>query len=88
MTRPVFWIDRDGTIVDDPGYLDDPAALVLLPGAAHAVARLNRLGELVLVTNQSGIGRGYTTREVVDAIHDELQRRLGEAGAHLEVGLR
>lgn len=84
MTRPVFWIDRDGTIVDDPGYLDDPAALVLLSGAAEAVARLNRLGEVILVTNQSGIGRGYTTREVVDAIHEELQRKLGEAGAHLD----
>ena len=84
MTRPVFWLDRDGTIVDDPGYLADPAALVLLDGAAEAVARLNRLGTVILVTNQSGIGRGYMTREVVDTIHDELQRKLGDAGAHLD----
>jgi histidinol-phosphate phosphatase family protein len=84
MTRPVFWLDRDGTIVDDPGYLDDPAALVLLPGAAEAVARLNQLGTVILVTNQSGIGRGYMTREVVDAIHEELRRMLAGAGAHLD----
>lgn len=84
MSRPVFWLDRDGTIVDDPGYLDDPAALVLLPGAAEAVARLNRLGTVILVTNQSGIGRGYMTRQVVDAIHEELRRRLAEADAHLD----
>jgi histidinol-phosphate phosphatase family protein len=84
MTRPVFWLDRDGTIVDDPGYLDDPHKLVLLPGAAAAVARLNALGTVILVTNQSGIGRGYMTREVVDAIHAELSIRLADAGAHLD----
>ena len=80
----VFWLDRDGTIVDDPGYLRDPGAVVLLPGAAEAVARLNRLGTVVLVTNQSGIGRGYMDRETVDAVHAVVAERLAEAGAHLD----
>ena len=84
MTRPVFWLDRDGTIVDDPGYLADPDALGLLPGAAAAVARLNGLGTVILVTNQSGIGRGYMTRDVVDAIHRELAKKLAAEGAHLD----
>jgi D-glycero-D-manno-heptose 1,7-bisphosphate phosphatase len=82
--RPVIWLDRDGTVVDDPGYLDDAARLVLLPGAAEAVRRLNQLGTVVLVTNQSGIGRGYMTRETVDEIHAELERRLSDFGAHLD----
>lgn len=82
--QPIFWLDRDGTIVDDPGYLDDPGQLVLLPGAARAVARLNRLGTVVLVTNQSGIGRGYMTRETVDRIHDALEERLAAEGARLD----
>lgn len=83
--RAGVWLDRDGTIVDDPGYLKDPAALVLLDGAAGAVAELGRAGAtIVLVTNQSGIGRGLITRGEVDAVHAELERRLARAGARLD----
>ena len=82
--RPIIWLDRDGTVVDDPGYLDDPGRLALLPGAAEAVRRLNEIGTVVLVTNQSGIGRGYMTRETVDEIHARLERRLSDSGAHLD----
>ena len=64
-----------------PVDCDPPCqALVLLPGAAAAVARLNRLGMVILVTNQSGIGRGYMTREVVDAIHEDDNSRKADAG--------
>ena len=57
---PALFLDRDGTIVDDPGYLSDPDKLVLLPGAVPALRRFAEAGyALVLVTNQSGIGRGY-----------------------------
>jgi D-glycero-D-manno-heptose 1,7-bisphosphate phosphatase len=82
--RPIIWLDRDGTVVDDPGYLDDPGRLALLPGAAEGVRRLNEIGTVVLVTNQSGIGRGYMTRETVDEIHARLERRLSDSGAHLD----
>lgn len=84
MTGTVFWLDRDGTVVDDPGYLADPAGLVLLPGAAGAVARLNRAGTVILVTNQSGIGRGYMSRADVDAVNAALVRELARAGARLD----
>jgi D-glycero-D-manno-heptose 1,7-bisphosphate phosphatase len=84
MTRAVFWLDRDGTVVDDPGYLDDPARLVLLPGAARGVSRLNRLGTVVLVTNQSGIGRGYVSAATVDAIHRALVAELALEGGRLD----
>lgn len=84
MAGLVFWLDRDGTIVDDPGYLDDPAKLVLLPGAATAVARLNALGTVVLVTNQSGVGRGYMSAETVQAIHARLRQELADSGARLD----
>lgn len=82
--RPVFWLDRDGTIVDDPGYLKDPSLLRLLPGAAAAVARLNALGTVVLVTNQSGIGRGYMSAADVEAVHAALGDALAAEGAHLD----
>jgi len=83
--RGVVWLDRDGTLVDDPGYLDDPGKLRLLEGAAEAVARLNRAKwAVVLVTNQSGIGRGLMSRATVDRIHGALRERLRAVGAHLD----
>jgi D-glycero-D-manno-heptose 1,7-bisphosphate phosphatase len=58
--RPAVFLDRDGTIIEDRDYLADPAGVSLLPGAAQAIQRLNRAGvPAIVVTNQSGIGRGY-----------------------------
>ena len=83
--RAVVWLDRDGTIVDDPGYLRDPEALRLLPGAGAAVARLNAAGvTVVLVTNQSGIGRGLLTEHDLERVHAALRARLADEGAHLD----
>ncbi len=57
--RPAVFLDRDGTLNEEVDFLSDPAQLVLIPGAAEAVARLNAKGvPVVVVTNQSGIGRG------------------------------
>jgi histidinol-phosphate phosphatase family protein len=82
---PVVWLDRDGTVLDDPGYLSDPAGLKFLPGAPEAIREWNGAGwTVVLVTNQSGIGRGLMQRSDVEAVHAELQRRLEERGAHLD----
>ena len=59
MRRAVF-LDRDGTLIIDRHYLGDPEGVTLLPGAAAGLRRLNEAGiAAVLVTNQSGIGRGY-----------------------------
>src|SRR5882672_6284479 len=72
--RAVF-LDRDGTIVEDPGFLHEPEKVTLLPGAAEAIRRLNEAGyRVVIVTNQSGIARGRYT--VAD--YEAVQRRLGE----------
>ncbi len=57
--RPAIFLDRDGTLNEEVDFLSDPEQLVLIPGAGAAVARLNALGiPVVVVTNQSGIGRG------------------------------
>jgi histidinol-phosphate phosphatase family protein len=81
----VVWLDRDGTLVDDPGYLSDPAGLKLLPQSARAVAKLNAAGLcVVLITNQSGIARGLMSRETVDRIHEKLRAELAREGAHLD----
>jgi histidinol-phosphate phosphatase family protein len=78
-------LDRDGTINVERHYLADPAALELLPGAAAAIRILRGLGlPVVVVTNQSGIGRGYFPAETSAAIHVRLAQLLAEAGASLD----
>jgi len=85
--RRAAFLDRDGTIVDDPspGFLHEPGRVRLLPGAAAAIRRLNEAGWLVVtVSNQSGIARGRYDA----AAYTAVQRRLGELlathGAHLD----
>jgi len=69
------FLDRDGTIVEDPGFLHEPENVKLLPGAAEAIRRLNAANyRVVIVTNQSGIARGHYTVDDYEAV----QRRLGE----------
>ena len=83
--RPAVFLDRDGTLIIDRHYLSDPAGVELLPGAARAVARLNAAGLFVaLVTNQSGIGRGYFTEEEYRAVHRRLCELLAAEGARLD----
>lgn len=85
MKRPVVFLDRDGTINEDVGYLSDPDGLVLIPGSAGAVRRLNEAGvTVVVVSNQSGVGRGYYTDTDVEAVNRRLVLLLGEAGASVD----
>lgn len=77
--RAVF-LDRDGTIVEDPGYLTQPEQLKLLAGAAEGIARLRKAGFLViLTTNQSAIARGMMTEQDLSRIHECLSRLLSDA---------
>ena len=79
------FVDRDGTLIEDPGYLADPRDVRLLPGAADAVRVLNEAGiPVVVVTNQSGIGRGYYTEAQFRRVQAEVERRLADLGAHLD----
>jgi len=85
MGRPAVFLDRDGTIVREVDYLRSVDQLRLLRGAAEAIRRLNEAGfVVVLATNQSGIARGLLTESDLQAVHDELQRRLAQRGAHLD----
>ncbi len=79
------FLDRDGTIIEDPGYLSDPASVRLRPGSAAAIRSLNRVGiPVIVVTNQSGIGRGYYTEEDFMAVQRELERQLAARGARID----
>lgn len=68
MTRALF-LDRDGTLIVDVGYPRDPARVELLPGAAAALRQLAQRYALVIVSNQSGLGRGLIQPEEADAVH-------------------
>jgi D-glycero-D-manno-heptose 1,7-bisphosphate phosphatase len=79
------FLDRDDTLIANVPYLSDPAGLRLLPGAPEALGELRRAGfALVLITNQSAVGRGLISEEKLHEIHDELNRLLAEQGAALD----
>jgi len=78
-------LDRDGTIVVDRDYLDDPAQLEFLPGALAGLRLLRERGHrLVVVTNQSGVGRGRFPLARVAEVHARLSQLLREAGAAID----
>jgi D-glycero-D-manno-heptose 1,7-bisphosphate phosphatase len=80
-----MFIDRDGTLTEEVGYVNHPARLRLLPRSGDAVQRLNRAGiAAVVTTNQAGIARGYFSEDVLHAVHAELLRQLKRADAHLD----
>jgi D-glycero-D-manno-heptose 1,7-bisphosphate phosphatase len=83
--RPAVFLDRDGTLIHDRHYLADPDGVELLPGVGEGVARLNAAGfAVVLVTNQSGIGRGLLTEGDYAAVHARLVAELARHGARLD----
>lgn len=83
--RKAVFIDRDDTIAQDVPYCSRPEDLKLFPGVGESVRKLNEAGYLaVLVTNQSGIGRGYFDAETLERIHDKLRSDLEAEGARLD----
>jgi D-glycero-D-manno-heptose 1,7-bisphosphate phosphatase len=85
MAGKAVFLDRDNTVIEDPGYISDPKVVKLLPGVELALKSLNQCGyKLVVVTNQSGIARGLLTEQTLEMIHSELRRQLSERGAHLD----
>jgi D-glycero-D-manno-heptose 1,7-bisphosphate phosphatase len=83
--RPALFMDRDGCLTLEVGYVNHPSRLALLPRSAEAVRRLNRAGvPAVVVTNQAGIARGYFSEETLEAVHAELRRQLEATGARLD----
>lgn len=84
MNKAVFF-DRDGTVTEEVGYLTDLSKLRLIPGAGEAIRKLNGSGfKVVLVTNQSGVARGYFPETLVHEAHARLEEMLRKDGARLD----
>jgi D-glycero-D-manno-heptose 1,7-bisphosphate phosphatase len=83
--RGAVFLDRDGTVVEDPGFLHQPDAVRLLPGAAEAIRRLNDADwPVVTVSNQSGIARGLYPVAAYEAVQLRLGELLAAHGAHVD----
>ena len=79
-----MFLDRDGTIIRDVGYLRDPSEVTLLPGAVAALSMMSAAGfMLILVSNQSGIGRGLITQDQADRVHRRFEELLRGEGVRL-----
>jgi D-glycero-D-manno-heptose 1,7-bisphosphate phosphatase len=84
-SRPAVFIDRDGTLTEEVGYVNHPSRLRLLPRSAEAVRRLNQSGLAALVvTNQAGVARGYFSEQVLAAVNAALVAELKKQGAYLD----
>lgn len=84
MKRAVF-LDRDGTLIEEVGYLDRPERVALFPYAIDAIRAFNRAGiTVVMVTNQSGLARGFFSEATLTAVHDHIAALLAAGGAHLD----
>lgn len=83
--HPAIFLDRDGTIIEDRNYLSHPEQVVIFPGAAPALRDLQAAGfKLFIVSNQSGVGRGYFSIADVEKVNDHICQEFGRNGVKFE----
>ena len=85
MKRPALFMDRDGTVSEEVGYVNHPSRFRVFPYSAEAIRLLNDNGWLaILVTNQAGVARGYFSEDVIVQVHERLRSDLENASAKLD----
>lgn len=83
--RPAVFLDRDGTIAEEVGYLNHASRFRMFPFAGKAIRHLNEAGlPVIVVTNQSGVGRGYFPESLVHIVNELMTQQLEAAGARLD----
>ena len=85
MTKKAIFLDRDNTLIEDPGYISSPDQVKLLPGVSEALTELRNMGYmLIVVTNQSAVARGIVTEKVLENIHGKMSTLLAHEGAYID----
>ena len=85
MKRRAVFIDRDGTISEEVGYINHPSRFRVFPYAARAIKLLNDRGWFaVIITNQAGVARGYFSESMIETVHNNLRQELREEGARVD----
>ena len=85
MKQRAVFIDRDGTISEEVGYINHPSRFHVFPYSAPAIKLLNESGWLaIVVTNQAGVARGYFSEEMIKSVHEQLKQDLENNGARLD----
>ena len=85
MSEKAIFLDRDDTLIEDPGYINDPEQVKLLDGVPEALIQLKALGyKLIVVTNQSAVAHGIVTEKVLGEIHERLKQSLADKNAFLD----
>jgi D-glycero-D-manno-heptose 1,7-bisphosphate phosphatase len=83
--KGAVFMDRDGTISEEVGYLNELNQLRLIPKSVEAIKLINESGLMaIVITNQSGVARGYFTEEMVHRVHEKMEKLLDERGVHLD----
>lgn len=83
--RPAVFLDRDGTINEQMGYINHISRFVLLPGVGRAIRKLNEQKiPVVVVSNQSGLARGYFPASLLDEVNQKMEQQLAAEGAHID----
>ena len=83
--QPAVFLDRDGTINEQMGYINHISRFVLLPGVGRAIRKLNEHTiPVVVVSNQSGLARGYFPASLLDEVHKKMDQQLAAEGAHID----
>jgi D-glycero-D-manno-heptose 1,7-bisphosphate phosphatase len=83
--RSAVFLDRDGTINEQMGYINHISRFIMLPRAAAAIRLLNEQGvPVVVISNQSGLARGYFPEILLEEVHVKMTKELAKAGAHVD----
>lgn len=83
--RPAFFLDRDGTVAEEVGYMNHPSRFRLYPFAAEAIRRIRAADyAAVVITNQAGVARGYFPEDVIREVNDKMTRELSAGGTKLD----
>ena len=85
MKQRAVFMDRDGTISEEVGYINHPSRFRLFPFAVAAIKQLNANGWLaIVVTNQAGVARGYFPEQMIETVHADMTKQVADADARID----